>query len=143
MFSATFKVINNIRNEICSIAAQAVLYKAWGDEFARTEIREVVLNEPSPMRKKADTIILDAHLQDMNGLELHEAGFREWDPKMTPGLFLIPLYLVRYMDPYMAVTTIYGKPAALGDVDNEERYGVISAGFVHAVTRDRIVQAQL
>lgn len=142
MFSATFKVINNIRNEICSIAAQTALYKAWSDEFARTEISEVVL-KPSLMRKKADTIILDAHLQDMNGLELHESGFREWDPKMTPGLFLIPLYLVGYMDPHMAVIDIYGKPTALGDVDNEERYGVISAGFVHAVTRDRIVKANL
>lgn len=142
MFSDTFKVINNIRNELCDIAAQGAYYKNWSDEFARKEIREVIFNEAAPLRKKTDTIILDAHLQDMHGLELHEAGFREWSEKI-PGLFLIPLWLVGYMDPYMPVTDIYGREKALGDIDNETRFGVIAAGFTHKATLDRMVRARL
>ena len=140
MFSDTFKVINNIRNELCDIAAQGAHYKNWSDEFARKEIREVIFNEAAPLRKKRDTIILDANLQNMTALELHEAGFREWSVKY-PGLFLIPLWLVGYMDHYMPVTDVFGRASALGDIDNETRGGVIAAGFIHKVTADAITAA--
>ena len=142
MFSETFKVINNIRNELCDIAAQGAHYKNWSDEFARKEIREVIFNQPATMRQKRDTIILDAHLQTMHALELHEAGFREWSEKV-PGLFLIPLYLVGWMDPLMNVETIFGKKLALADVDTNVRFGVIAAGFLHKATQTRVMAARL
>ena len=75
MFSDTFKVINNIRNELCDRAAQGANYKGWSDDYARKEIKEVIFNEPSVFRKKRETVILDAHLQDLSEPELIELGF--------------------------------------------------------------------
>lgn len=130
MYSATFKVINNIRNEILAAAAQGANYPSWSDEFARKEVKEAVFNLPSVFRQKRDTIIKEAHLQDMSEMELIEAGFLPWSEKV-PGLFLIPLYLIWYMDPFMIVRSISGREVALVDADTDVRHGVIAYGFIH------------
>ena len=130
MFSNTFKVINNIRIELCDMAAQGANYKGWSDEFARKEIREVIFNEPSAFRKKRETHILDAHLQELSELELFELGFREWSNNM-PGLWLVPLFLKHYLSPTMIVHTIHKRAIAVADADTDTHYGVCAWGFYH------------
>lgn len=135
MFSSTFKVINNIRNELCLKAAEASHYKGWDDAFAREEIRTVVFNEADVLRKKRETAILDAHLQDLSEPELIELGFREWSAK-TPGLWLIPLFLKEYLSQTMIVTGISGRTYAVADADTGTRSGVCAWGFFHQKSKD-------
>lgn len=135
MFSVTFKVINNIRTEICHRAAEAAHYKGWNDAFARKEIKSVVFNEADTFRKKRETIILDAHLQDLTEFELFELGFREWSAG-TPGLWLIPLFLKEYLSQTMIVTDIRGRTYAVADADTDTRQGVCAWGFFHQKSKD-------
>lgn len=135
MFSTTFKVINNIRIELCHRAAEASHYKGWDDAFARKEIKSVVFNEAVTFRKKRETVILDAHLQDLTESELVELGFREWSVD-TPGLWLIPLFLKEYLSQTMIVTDIRGRTYAVADADTDTRFGVCAWGFFHQKSKD-------
>lgn len=135
MFSSTFKVINNIRIEICHRAAAASHYKGWDDAFARKEIKNTVFNEANPFRKKRETIILDAHLQDLSESELIELGFREWSSD-TSGLWLIPLFLKEYLSQTMIVTDILGRTYTVSDADTDTRAGVCAWGFFHQKSKD-------
>lgn len=135
MFSSTFKVINNIRIEICHRAAEASHYKGWDDAFARKEINNTVFNEANTFRKKRETIILDAHLQDLSESELIELGFREWSSD-TSGLWLIPLFLKEYLSQTMIVTDILGRTYTVSDADTDTRAGVCAWGFFHQKSKD-------
>ena len=72
MFSNTFKVINNIRIELCDIAAQSAHYRGWDNEFSRKEIKNIVFNEADVLRKKRETVILD----DLESVVEHEQATR-------------------------------------------------------------------
>ncbi len=135
MFSNTFKVINNIRIELCDIAAQSAHYRGWDNEFSRKEIKNIVFNEADVLRKKRETVILDAHLQDLSEPELIELGFREWSVK-TPGLWLIPLFLKEYLSQTMIVTDISGRTYAVADADTDIRAGVCAWGFYHQKSKE-------
>ena len=135
MFSNTFKVINNIRIELCDIAAQSAHYRGWDNEFSRKEIKNIVFNEADVLRKKRETVILDAHLQDLSEPELIELGFREWSVK-TPGLWLIPLFLKEYLSQTMIVTDISGRTYAVADADTDTRAAVCAWGFFHQKSKD-------
>ena len=135
MFSNTFKVINNIRMELCDIAAQSAHYRGWDNEFSRKEIKNIVFNEADVLRKKRETVILDAHLQDLSEPELIELGFREWSVK-TPGLWLIPLFLKEYLSQTMIVTDISGRTYAVADADTDTRLGVCAWGFFHQKSKE-------
>ena len=135
MFSNAFQFINRIRTELCDIAAQASHYKGWSDEFARKEIKNVVLNTEDTFRRKLDVILTEEHLQELSEAELNILGFREWSAK-TPGLWLIPLYLKAYLNPLMLVTTIQGRTLAVDDADTDTRQGVCAWGFYHQKSKE-------
>lgn len=71
---------------------------------------------------------------DLTNLSLEEAeelGFRLWSED-TPGLYLIPLYLLPLIPVGMELTTINGRKVAYDghNIDDDNRFGYLAYGIV-------------
>lgn len=114
--------INVLRRNLLTKIGEITAYPSWSDEFCRKEVKEIqiklldFLTEKLPTPDKVPGMTKDVVI---------DLGFIKWNEE----LFLIPLWLVPYLDPESQVISISDEVTSLSMADNDHRMGMIAYGF--------------
>ena len=143
--SKYYSLADTARKACLRAFAEAHQYQSWTNEFRDQNTRSVVwstkayicsvnggasgyeMNRYYPDARLLSFIEPEHLLGSPDCLEkdeLVDLGFGSWDGS----LYLIPLWLVPFLNPDIEVESIDGKKERLGDVDNDNRFGCIAAG---------------
>lgn len=124
----TIEKLNTIRQRVLNAAASVNEYKDhWGTDFSFKELA-AGLSPNKCFGWEAIPLVTEDELKSLNRETLYGYGFGNWDGK----LLLIPLWLVKFMDGQMEVTSIMGDKSTLTECDKDVRGGCIAWGFYTA-----------
>ena len=115
------EMARGIRRFILNKAAEVMSYTNWSPEFAAAWIRDI----PETVRNMSEFAFIN--VANLWGDELEELGFGNWSTEDP--LWLIPLWIVPFLDPNMEVVAINGEKCKLSDADNDTRGGRLAYGF--------------
>lgn len=115
-----FEVANKVCEIILTRAAEALTYQHWSADFVKTNIVDTIeeiynydwFNTINPYNLSID--------------EMLTLGFKNFGN----GLFLIPLWMLHFIDGDIEVTNIFYKKIKINKEDNDHRYGCLTYGIL-------------
>jgi hypothetical protein len=124
--NTVYENLNILYNSFVVAAAEIGAYeKSWGAEFSVSQISRIFnnRNEIDPKKKWFDVEFSQSDFQGLSAEQLTSVGFRKWDNDFS---FLIPLYLLNYLNREDTYHCISGDTEKVSDFDNDNRYGCLA-----------------
>ena len=124
-----YQQISLIQNDFVIAAAEVGAYcEHWSKDYSIDRLSSLHQNK-SRMRENAPHFDYRFTIKDLQGLtptELFSLGFRQWDNDFS---FMIPLYLLNYLEPEDEYKCISGGVEKVKDFDDDHRYGCLAYFF--------------
>lgn len=121
--SAEFQNMLLVMSSILTCAAESSHYSDnWGQDFALENVKEGVFNTGW---KPFEFSFKISDFQKLHVDHLYYLGFRQWNETQ----WMIPLWIVKFIDENEMITCIDGSKVAIRDADHDTRAGCIAYFF--------------
>lgn len=123
----TVDFLSRVLLTIATNAAMGCAYPSWRDDFARSKVKEVWLDTPSPMYTSFNRRVTVAELKEVPAAQLLALGFCNWDENLV----VIPLWVYNYIKDGEELVSIDDtvKIKNKDYIDLDVRFGCIACGF--------------